>query len=345
MNQRNHPPLRVDTSDQDHGRVEKVEKALKAVLDPAKATGACTGYELVDVQYTGHKQYIIKLGVYPWGVTFLQGAVEESIEQVRSILRDIQRHRVHCPVCGTLQPLVVEEWMPWHCAWGVAFFPTPHKSMMIQHLLSHVDDGSRSIIQHRLDDGWELSDLFAGVDAVDNHEILVYRMLPNAEVLPDHRLSWGILVTEALIALGFTPDDAERLTFSGTLADMETIIRIGVFSGEDPLIVMWPDSTHLLCGGITQDTVEERNACAVRLDRWEEFVYGPHAIGRAPWVIRDWTSDEGETVWVAAFCEDTSVLRADTVDATIARLFQVLPTAVSVAQDAVQDFLHRERGL
>lgn len=50
---------------------------------------------------TGRKTYVIKIGIYPWGKTFLEGTLEEIQDYVLEIAESTLSKRWKCPFCGT----------------------------------------------------------------------------------------------------------------------------------------------------------------------------------------------------------------------------------------------------
>jgi len=58
--------------------------------------------EIHDAVRQGKNRYLMKLGVYPWGTTFVEGTLEELEKFIKTIVeKEIDSHQYKCPFCGT----------------------------------------------------------------------------------------------------------------------------------------------------------------------------------------------------------------------------------------------------
>lgn len=94
---------------------------------------ASTGldYEIDEVVGLGRGDVGIKVGIYPWGKTILEGRKDDVMRGIRGIVSEIRSARLACPSCGTDQEVVEKlapsqrsaPWQPafWRCACGTSF--------------------------------------------------------------------------------------------------------------------------------------------------------------------------------------------------------------------------------
>lgn len=82
---------------------EEYQKLVSALEEALEEEVASEGFEweLFEVVRSGRKHCIIKVGIYPWGVTFLEGRVAELRECFREIVQEIKKKTWFCPYCNT----------------------------------------------------------------------------------------------------------------------------------------------------------------------------------------------------------------------------------------------------
>ncbi|MGB9886266.1 MAG: hypothetical protein ACPLRW_04635 [Moorellales bacterium] len=131
-------------------------------------------WELHDWLRVGKGAYVVKLGVYPWGTTFLEGTLEEIRECVFEIIREVETARWRCPFCGL--ELGWREVTVWErCACGARFRQSTLRSAggsvhennaweeIEERLLFSLTEGERFLYRTLLDAGVPVEDLFHGV--------------------------------------------------------------------------------------------------------------------------------------------------------------------------------------
>jgi ribosomal protein L37AE/L43A len=80
---------------------KKREKQLETILNLLEAEISGTGleFELLDFLTAGKNRCTIKLAVYPWGTTFLEGSLKEISSAVHEIIETVQETSWICPFC------------------------------------------------------------------------------------------------------------------------------------------------------------------------------------------------------------------------------------------------------
>jgi len=83
-------------------------------------------YEIDEVAGVGGGAVGIKVGIYPWGKTILEGDKNEVLQAIRAIVDEVRATRLACPSCGVDQGVVERltpaQGMPaWQCACGTSF--------------------------------------------------------------------------------------------------------------------------------------------------------------------------------------------------------------------------------
>jgi len=320
--------------------------ALEAVLGPAQEHGHCTGYEIADADYR-HREYVVKIGIYPWGMTFLQGRLGDILAGVRQILQNIQDERVRCPVCGKAQPLApfTMEWDPWPCGCGVQFFPNGDQltEAIEQQLSSSVDAAPITAFRHYLTQGWNPVDLIIGLDQVMNHEVPVYRLVPHATLRTYAQLPWPLVIDEALTHLAFhrmfDPDQDGSCLYEGNLLDQKVVMQINPEEWDSPIIMVWPDWSidQSLGSDLTDSNDPNGDQLAQRAEAWYDFLYSPDNPDSVPWTIADALVDDNH-YWIAARLTDLQRI-PHSLDGAVESLLMLLPMAHYMTQEAVQRFL------
>ena len=327
------------------GPLNKLQAALKAVLEPAESQGLCSGYELADANYID-RHFILKIGIYPWGMTFLEGSISSILTDVRNILKEIQDQRICCPICGTVQPIAPPyNWEPWSCACGVRFYPDNNDNdsltAPINSLLDTVTPAQAAQTRQRVERGWSLKDLFVGLDAIDNHGTTVYRLLPHATVCSDKQLPWTILLSEALEQLGFS---GEQGVYEGLWDNQEILVIFSAYQDDDYFTfdIAWPNSLSWLCSDLSHDNDPNGDLQERRLNDWTDFVYDAAPAVSPPWSLGEYTTDDGDTYWVAAHLADPDYFDNTSLQSMTESLTLLLSIASETAQNTVQQFLHQQ---
>lgn len=78
---------------------QKLVSTLEEILEK-EVTEKGFEWELFEVVRSGKKHCTIKVGIYPWGVTFLEGKINELRECFREIVQEIKKKTWACPYCG-----------------------------------------------------------------------------------------------------------------------------------------------------------------------------------------------------------------------------------------------------
>ena len=309
-----------------------LETAIQTILDRAKKQGRCTGYEIADAEYD-HGTYVVKIGIYPWGMTFLEGRLTDILREIRHILQDIQTARIRCPICGTAQPLAPTsiDWPPWQCQCGTRFFPEGDtlRDTLDQVLTPSVDPESLAEFHQRWDQGWDPIHLIIGLDQVENHHVLVYRLISHATLRPYARLPWSLILDDAFTCLGFdlVDDDDPNgyLVYEGRMQNQT--IRLACSTVDNTLMIVWPDlSMHTFLGsdGDASD--------------WSDFLRSDDNPESPPWTITDTMFGYDNPYWIAAQTDSTYIAH-DSRESTLASLFTLLPMAYLMACETIQRFL------
>jgi len=131
-------------------------------------------WEIHDWIRTGKNTYIVKIGIYPWGTTFLEGTLDEIQECVLDIVGEVESARWRCPFCG------VE--LGWHevtvqgeCMCGARFrqstcrsvFGSAHENNVWEEIeeriLSCLPEKERELYSTLINVGVRVEDLFENV--------------------------------------------------------------------------------------------------------------------------------------------------------------------------------------
>lgn len=114
-----------DEAERAAARRRQEERLARDIAAACEAAGA--GWELDDLVRLGHGAFAVKVGIYPWGKTILEGSRAEIMRAVRDIVAEIRsaRRTLKCPACGGAVPdeaLVAD----WRCRCGARFVVSLH---------------------------------------------------------------------------------------------------------------------------------------------------------------------------------------------------------------------------
>lgn len=131
-------------------------------------------WELRDWLRVGRNAYVVKIGVYPWGTTFLEGTLEEIRECVLEIVKEVESAKWQCPFCSSelgWREITVQG----RCACGARFRRSAVRSAggsvhennvweeIEKRLLFPLAENERLFYRMLLDAGVRIEDLFHGV--------------------------------------------------------------------------------------------------------------------------------------------------------------------------------------
>lgn len=345
-------PMASPTPSRETSRLERLDGFLRAILDSAIRDGQCLGYEIVEAVYGGQGRYTIKIGIDPWGVTFLDGSIGDLSGEVRKILNEIRRNRIVCPKCRLRQPLKSLVIGEWRCACDTRFYAC--SGMSSDDLLKGRSGGSAFVqtlaalgpsmrikkALARIEAGVDVRTLFTDVRWFDTGNTRFYSVGPGATVRPDCELPWPVLIGEALEGMGFVPqhDDHNEVWFEGAFQGEPLVVYPGSPDfGCEWLVVAWPRGTEALCQESLLGDADGYNRRVDRLDKWSDWVLGQPEQGL--WFVMDWVSPIGEAYPVTAvWSQGGHPPRHDSVFEARGWLMDVLPTAISACRQCLEAF-------
>lgn len=349
----------------EHAREEALDASVNAILAPAIESGACLGYELVEAVYQGHGIFIIKIGIYPWGMTFLDGTIKNIGDDIRHILREIRQSRISCPTCRASQPLDGLMTNGWRCACKTTFFVRqgfavnagitgefcwPDLEQTLRSCCANQPALTIKAIQ-RIKDGADLDQVFSGAGAIDVFDSVVYWVAKDVAPIPDGDLPLPLLLAEALEALNFrqyveeTMFGGESTWFERNTHAERLIVVVGSLEQHDEcLTVVWlPGDKQLRGNHPLTDKEWIDGDDDTPLERWEVWSDShPDQCQIGPWSIESWLMVGNDSYFAGATLDDTALPAFKSVFEARSWLIDALPEAISACQQVIQLFLQQD---
>lgn len=345
---------------------EALEASIKAILDPAIESGACLDYELVEAVYQGHGVFIIKIGIYPWGMTFLDGTIKNIGDDIRHILREIRQNRITCPTCRASQPLDGLMTNGWRCVCKTTFFVRqgfianagitgefcwPDLEQTLRSRCANQPALTIKAIQ-RIKDGADLDQVFSGAGAIDVFDSVVYWIAKDVAPIPDSDLPAPLLLAEALEALNFrqhveeTMFGSESTWFERTAHGERLLVVVENFEqhGECLTVVWLPGDKQLR--GTTSMTDKEwiDSDDDTPLERWEVWSDShPDQCQIGAWSIESWRPIGNDSYFAGATFNQAALPSFKSVFEARSWFIDALPEAISACQQVIQLFLQQDR--
>lgn len=266
------------------------EEELRQLLEVADT--ACAGIqgvecEIVDWRRMGSDYYLVKVGVYPGGIDFIEGTATEIKREIESMVRLSQRMRrnTFCPFCSRM--LADESLYEFRCTCGAKAYPVNGRELGVPSPLCDLNwDVVRSqikgagpwldeVLAARLDD----AEVITGVYRVDIFGHPTYFVSPFAKVLPFEEWDVQSKIIVALSHLGFEQDIIEdnhfghkeyAVIYKQFIEDEAVTIRL---EGEEGNTTVALDDRILTKDNIHELFIEQKSSGIDNLDHFTDHIY------------------------------------------------------------------------
>jgi uncharacterized protein YqgV (UPF0045/DUF77 family) len=307
-------------------------------------------WEIDALERFSRREYGLKIGIYPWGKTILEGTRDEILEAIREIVDEIQRtkKKARCPACGRKLPDAfwtrLSSDRSYLCACGAEFiasgvrssdpFPFSYRSAW-ERVLERVGEPG---VPDEVFFEAEVSDLLDGVWCQWYFEWPVFVVAPGARWKPFSEWSARAKLFAALHHLGFVC----RCMVSEDWED--TILWEGSVAGEQVAVGFDEDNGLVLLGLSRGDTLLARFGPRHLdldddrfLDSFTEFLM-ERPVRPCGWVVSDFV-DIGDECLEGAHADAERLLKGSTVGEVAKQLAGALSEGVAECCAAVHEFL------